>query len=973
MKKLFTFLLCAIFLLPAAQWAPTTGDVEQVRENTNVKNFYRLDIQLLKNQLKSAQEMGQNAVPVIISLPTLEGKIERFSVYSFPVVVKELADQYQLGSYIGVGVDDPSKSLRFSLAPNDFQSMIIKGGRYEFIEPQNTAKTVYGVHPKTTEVGNDGFLCSMNENVLTKKQIADLYKKGKSFTNNPSEFSKASDKKYRTLRLAISVTGEYTTFFGTVANALTAINATLTRVNGVFEKDFALHLNLQNFPNIIYTSAGSDPYSNAVSGGNPAWNTQLQTTLTNNVGNSNYDIGHLFARTGGGGNAGCIGCMCVDPTAAQPRGKGSAFTSPSNGIPQGDTFDIDYVAHEMGHQLGANHTFSYDLEGSGVNMEPGSGSTIMGYAGIVPGSNVQPNSDGYFHVASILQVGNNLNSKTCDVENVVTNNPPVIAPLQDYNIPKGTAFVLTASAIDPEGSTMTYTWEQFDDAGTEVLTTTGNNSTGPLFRSLSPSLSPIRYFPNLTTVLSGNLISTAQWESVSNVPRETNFAITVRDNDPVSTSQQTSSALQTLMVGNDGPFQIISTNVYNNGPASLVWDVANTNGSFYNVPNVKIDYTTNNGTTWNVLAASTPNDGSEPFNLSTLATGATLIVRISSIGNVFYAVKNVTVAAMAACSSAAPTNLTVSGIGTNQATLSWAPLSGATYIIRYRAVGSPTWTTIPVTTNAYTLTGLLDGSQYEFQIANVCAGVPGTFSSIGVFSTNIYMVCPATSENANDEYISNVTVTPTLGPVMSSASGASLYTNYSSDPSRLITLKQGTAGNTISVTKAWTAATYAEGVGVWIDFNRDGNFADTEKILSTLPNAANPVTGTFNVPLDAYSGNLNLVMRVVMQYNNTATSACANIAFGEIEDYAVRITPTLGVSEAANSGIQFYPNPATDVLNITKVSDKATYTIHNTVGQIVSKGNVKDNKVSVDQLTKGVYIITLNYEGKMLSHKFIKK
>jgi hypothetical protein len=87
----------------------------------------------------------------------------------------------------------------------------------------------------------------------------------------------------------------------------------------------------------------------------------------------------------------------------------------------------------------------------------------------------------------------------------------------------------------------------------------------------------------------------------------------------------------------------------------------------------------------------------------------------------------------------------------------------------------------------------------------------------------------------------------------------------------------------------------------------------------------------------------------------------------------VRITPTLGVSEAAESGIQFYPNPATDVLNITKVSDKATYTIHNTIGQIVSKGNVKDNKVSVDQLTKGVYIITLNYQGKTLSHKFIKK
>jgi len=139
--------------------------------------------------------------------------------------------------------------------------------------------------------------------------------------------------------------------------------------------------------------------------------------LTANVGNTNYDIGHLFGKSGGGGNAGCIGCVCINPTTSVPKGKGSGFTSPANGIASGDSFDIDYVAHEMGHQLGANHTFSHNLEGSGVNMEPGSGTTIMGYAGITgPDTDVQQNSDPYFHKASIGQVQANLIAKTCDVE-----------------------------------------------------------------------------------------------------------------------------------------------------------------------------------------------------------------------------------------------------------------------------------------------------------------------------------------------------------------------------------------------------------------------------------------------------------------------------------------------------------------------------------------------------------------------------
>src|SRR5690606_5514181 len=167
-------------------------------------------------------------------------------------------------------------------------------------------------------------------------------------------------------------------------------------------------------------------------------------------------IGHLFGQSGGNGNAGCIGCICENPANATSKAKGSAFTSST--VPQGDAFDIDYVAHEMGHQLGATHTFSMNLEGTGTNMEPGSGSTIMSYAGIT-NWNVQNYADPYFHVASIVQVQQNLNAKACDVETPIANNPPSIQALPTYTIPKGTAFALTAVATDLENNPLTYTWE----------------------------------------------------------------------------------------------------------------------------------------------------------------------------------------------------------------------------------------------------------------------------------------------------------------------------------------------------------------------------------------------------------------------------------------------------------------------------------------------------------------------------------
>ncbi len=1013
MKKIITSLFVGLLAGTAtAQWSPSNGLGQSIRnpkstevvavDVTPMRSYYKLDINQIREQLKNAVEMGVNAKPVIVSVPTLEGKIQKFNVYSFPVVVKELADQYQLGSYIGTAVDDPTQQIRFSVAPNDFQSMLFKNGNYEFVEPVDKSTSLYAVHPKTKKTGDKPFICSTTESSNAVQQVQSLYNNANTFTHQPGTFSKSSDKKYRTMRLVMSVTGEYTTYFGgTVAGALTAINATMTRVNGVFEKDFALHLILQNYPGVIYTDASSDPYSAAATGAAGAWNGELMNTLHNNVGDANFDIGHLFGATGGGGNAGCIGCVCNNTLStgggAFASYKGSGYTSPADGVPQGDNFDIDYVAHEMGHQLGANHTFSHAIEPYAVNVEPGSGSTIMGYAGITGSStDVQAHSDAYFHKVSIGQVQTNLSlaNKTCDTETSITNNPPVIASLPSYTIPNKTAFVLTASATDPENDPMTYTWEEVDSGSTSAQTINktnlGTTTYGASFRSFTPTTSPTRYFPKFSSVLAGVLDNSLNtWESTSQVARNSNFAVTVRDNNADATQQQTNFAQQAITVGSDGPFQITSGYLYSNVASNLTWDVVNTSSAPYNVANVKIDYSTDNGVNWTVLSASTPNNGTASIAaLPTSLNGQTIVVRVSSIGNVFYAIKKVYVNAQANC-GAAPNGLAASNITINAANISWAPVNGASsYSLQYRLASASTWTTVPITSgNSYSLSNLTDCTAYQVQVAAICSGVTGTYSAPVTFSTVCVTYCTAMGTNPNLNYISNITLSTLNNP-----SGAASYTDYTTNSTLQPTLIVNNSYTvSTSITIAGNALAGYSGMAAWIDFNKNGVFEASERVLNmpvrtptTLPIGTTPYTGaSFVVPSTALL-NTPLRMRVVLAYAGSSNAglslgdsyACLTFPNGEVEDYNVIIATALGTNDINNpkDGIQIYPNPVSDILNITKVSDKANYKIYSAAGQLVKHGNISNGQINVSELIKGGYVITVDEKGKAaFTSKFIKK
>lgn len=649
MKRIILFFIIAlsnsiIHAQNGSPWKRIDQDMVGVSDRNSAKSsadnqlLFKLDEVAMKQSLEPLQHKTAKENRIEIAVPNRNGILEKFSVWEYSNFEPELQAKYpDIRAYAGIGITDRNASLFFSLSPKGIQTMILRGDSgSEFIERYSKDKTVYVLfEAKSRTRGSLPFTCK-TEDVALNKQL--LNKTGKMAANN---------QVFKTLRLALSCTGEYTTYHGgTVAKALEAMNATMIRVNGIFNKDLALKLNIVANNNlVIYTDAATDPYSTVVDEAPTAWSQEVQTTLTTVIGNGNYDVGHLFGATGGGGNAGCIGCVCVNPTVDDPLAKGSAYTSPSDPKPEGDMFDIDFVAHEMGHQLGAEHTFSYEIEGSGVSVEPGSGSTIMGYAGITTNYDIQANSDDYFTYVSIKQIQDNLSTKTCPASTVISNNPPTISAGLDYTIPNGTAFKLTGTGSDVEGNTITYCWEQNDTA----TTTSGANSValstkldGPLFRSMYPSSSPIRYMPAYSMVLSNKLTTT--WESVPTIARTLHFTLTGRDNAALGTAQTNTDEMIVEVSGTVGPFAVTSQNTEDSSwvqgtTQTITWSVNGSN-ALVGSANINIKLSTDGGLTFpTTLVSNTPNDGSQTITVPNI-TAKNCRILIEPTANIYYAVNS---------------------------------------------------------------------------------------------------------------------------------------------------------------------------------------------------------------------------------------------------------------------------------------------------------------------------------------------
>ncbi len=595
--------------------------------------LFALDIQNLKNQLQLAPlDLSNIDSNVILSFPNADGSLNAYKIFKAPVLENELSKKFpNINSYSGKGIDDPTATIRFSLTMFGFHAMILSGQRETtYIDTFTKDLNNYIVYYKSSVSRTRDFECksqNLNTNALDNTT---------NFVNN----QKIGDGKFRQFRLAMACTIEYASFHvnqaglgsGTLvqkkAAVLAAMGVTMTRVNGIFERDMAMRLTLIGTNDLIIFIT-SDNFSNDDA---DLLIDESQAQITSIIGSNNFDIGHTVS-TGGGGLASTSPC--------DNGSKASGITGQS--APVGDPFDIDFVIHEMGHQFGANHTFRNSCGGN-VNgptaVEPGSGSTIMAYAGICA-PNVQNNSDSYFHTISLNEMINLVTGLSCPV--IITNNnvAPIVNAGLDYTIPKSTPFLLKGTATDANNSGLTYCWEQTNN-NTSTQPPLATATVGVSSRSFSPTVLPNRYMPKLATVVAGSLSST--WEVTPSVARTMNYTLTARDNNTNLGGQTGEDTMVVTVDGVSGPFAVTSQNTtginwLGNSSQTVTWNVAGTTANGVNTAQVTIILSTDNGVTFATsLLANTANDGSEVITVPNNVTSSNCRIMVQSVGNIFYAV-----------------------------------------------------------------------------------------------------------------------------------------------------------------------------------------------------------------------------------------------------------------------------------------------------------------------------------------------
>lgn len=610
----------------------------------SVYNLFTLDETAFNTVLKQSPHQINIKVTssnFIISIPVSDGNIENFRIVESPVMSAQLQAKHpEIRTYLGQGVDDPSSTIRFDFTALGFHAVIISPKRKTiYINPVSSAKQLYVVFDRNNISGEKQVFDCQVDKVLN----SDIQGVEKPFTT--------SDGNLRTFRFAVAsgaefsqlcLTGDETTDEEKKLSVLSVLVTDLIRTDIIFETDFGIHLNyVDNEDTIIFLDGANDPFlSNASGYSSGKWNKQSQIALDSLIGTSNYDIGHLLMGYDTGGNAGCIGCVCNKPN------KGSGVTGFKTNLTD-DPFIVDFWDHEIGHQFGGNHTFDFSFEGTIAQMEPGSGSTIMGYAGVTGSTDIQQHSDPYFHAISIQQIEDYITAgrgATCAVVSETGDAVPAASAGNDYTIPKSTPFKLTATASDSDAAdVLTYCWEQFDNFknnGTSYKFPKATSTTGPVFRSVTPSLLPDRTFPSLTSILNGS--NANKWEVLPSVARTLNFRLTVRDNHPGG-SNTNSDDVAVTVDETSGPFKVTYPDesgilIGSGATAAVKWDVASTNAAPVNCTKVNILLSIDGGFTFPyLLAANTPNDGSQNVTFpifQTIITTARL--KIEASANIFF-------------------------------------------------------------------------------------------------------------------------------------------------------------------------------------------------------------------------------------------------------------------------------------------------------------------------------------------------
>lgn len=599
------------------------------------KGVYQLDEKSFLEDLKKIDE--NKVASVKMSFPCAGDRFRTFDVSTYSVMDKELAAKYPLiKTYRGGEINGGGSKVCISVTPLGTQVLIREfGGDDVFIDIVEGSKNSYTVKARSENTRlNPGKCLGIEDDIKMGDKTV--------FSSIKDVNNLVADGKLREYRLAIATTVEYSNFqlrrgkkqeadlYTKKSIVLSAVVMTVNRLNSILESDLGIKFQLvKDNDKIIFID--NNPFEhNYLS----ALIDDSQKVIDGAIGFDNYDLGHTMS-TGAGGLA-SLGGLGTNRKAKGVTGSYAPF---------GDSYDVDFVLHEIGHQLGATHTFSNYSGGAaslGTLYEPGSGSTIMGYAGM-SAPNIQDYSDGYFHFISLIQMRYVITSQS-NVGKVIQNKVtvPIVNAGKNYVIPYGTPFKLSGNVENAKGLKLVYNWEQADKA---LLTQPAQPeyTEGTNFRSLKPSISSERYFPNFKDVLDGNLKPT--WEVLPTVAREMNFVFTARNLTDINGGQTVSDGMA-IKVINTGPFQIKSFgNLSSDGTialeankeAMIEWDVAGTNYNEINTKYVDIYYSDDDGASFQLLRKTVPNIGRVMIWVPGKISDKCRIM-VQAVNNIFYTV-----------------------------------------------------------------------------------------------------------------------------------------------------------------------------------------------------------------------------------------------------------------------------------------------------------------------------------------------
>ena len=900
--------------------APETNMRNTGEPRVIVPSKYRtltLDTLQLKQVLKSAPmefTAAAKSNPLIISLPMPDGSFSKFSIVESPIQEPGLAAKFpDIKTYSGQGIDDKTATIKMDWTGFGFHAMISSAVSGQlFIDPYARGNKLNYISYDRVDLAPKTFV---EEGVLGQLPTQNLQMR--------TDAGFCVGTQLRTYRFAVACTGEYAVAVGgTNATLLhSAIVTTVNRVNGVYEKETAIRLVLiANNTDIEFLNSATDPFN-----GNNNANTLInesQNVIDTYIGSANYDIGHTFS-TGGGGLA-QLGCVC---TASKARG----ITGSSN--PTGDAYDIDYVAHEVGHQFGGGHTFNSVLSGCSGNrsgstaVEPGSGVTIMGYAGLCGADNLANNSIPVFHSLSLNQIGSFSNvgsGNNCAAITNTGNSVPVVNAGADYTIPFSTPFVLTGSATDANNDALTYSWEEIDLGAFGAV---WNSGSVPFFRSFNPTLIPTRYFPKLSDVVNS---STTVGEILPTSNQTLNFRLTVRDNRNGGGGVCSDEMVLGVSTAGGAPFTVSSqaapTSWTANGTntATITWNVAGTTAAPFNTANVSILFSADGGQTFPfTLALSTPNDGSENIVIPSIPTTNGRIM-VKAVGNVFFNVNGGTITITSSCSAegavVAPSAnvsavagsaslnlgltpqytapLTISGTlvsGDPSANLAIFNVGGVGCISAGNVFRYQSFTFTPSITGSYTftrgagtstsiITNIYTGS---FNSASVCSNF---LASNGTYTGSAVSIAGSFTANltAGNTYVLNVGTFNTGSPALPAA----FSVNVSSVPAGGVLYSGSGSYNNPGASFSYN----------YVIVNNANNNIVAISNSANLSNAGTYPSGTYTVyglsfansiagSLAAYvGGNFNAL---ATQIQNNPASFCANLSKNAV---TVSISPILPVN-----------------------------------------------------------------------------